>query len=95
MMAIPEEKWDNIQTFRDQYLVEDAMSDVLMTDEKVRICYYQDSGYQINNHVNRRLMRFDIFVKRDYQYNVDPMDRLKQRQKVIARRIRDLLTKQA
>ncbi|MDO4357275.1 MAG: hypothetical protein Q4E13_12275 [Clostridia bacterium] len=71
------------------------MSDVLMTDEKVRICYYQDTGYPINNHVNRRLMRFDIFVKRDYQYNVDPVDRLKQRQKVIARHIRDLLTKQA
>lgn len=92
-MAIPEAQRDNIQAFRDQYFVNDPMSDVLLTDEQVRVCYYQDPGYAINNHVKRRLLRFDIYVHRSVQYNVDAVDRLKQRQKVIARRLRDLLTK--
>lgn len=90
-MAIPEESLEDIQVFRDQYFVNDAMSDVLLTDEAVRICYYQDPGFSLNNHVKRRLLRFDIYVKREHQYNVDAVDRLKQRQKVIARRLRDLL----
>lgn len=68
------------------------MSDVLLTNEKVRICYYHDNSFEINNHVKRRLLRFDIYVHRDVEFNVDPIDRLKQRQKVIARRLRELLT---
>ena len=91
-MLIPKNKFDNIIAFRDQYFVNDAMSDVLVTDEAVRICYYQDPGFALNNHVKRRLLRFDIYVKREEQYDVDKVDRLKQRQKVIARRLRDLLT---
>lgn len=91
-MLIPEEKFDNIIAFRDQYFVNDAMSDVLISNEGVRVCYYQDPGFSLNNHVKRRLLRFDIYVKREKQYDVDPIDRLKQRQKVIARRLRDLLT---
>ena len=91
-MAIPEAQWNNIQAFRDRYFVNDVMSDTLLTDEQVRICYYQDPGFQINNHVHRRLLRFDIYVKRDIQFTVDKVDRLRQRQKVIARRLRDLLT---
>lgn len=91
-MLIPPDKFDNIIAFRDQYFVNDAMSDVLITNEIVRICYYQDPGFALNNHVKRRLLRFDIYVKREAQYNVDEIDRLKQRQKVIARKLRDLLT---
>lgn len=91
-MAIPENDFDNIQLFRDKYFVNEVTGDELITNEAVRILCWFDHGFLLNNHVQQKLIRFDIYVRNDARYNVDA-DRLKARDKVIAERIRRILTK--
>lgn len=43
-MLIPEYDKGNIIAFIEKYFVEDAMPDILLEDEKVRVVYYGEKG---------------------------------------------------
>lgn len=92
LMCIPEGDSSNIRAFIGKYFVEDAMPDEPVTDEKVRVVWYDIEGTQLGTpHVLRKPLAFDIYVKEDVLYNVDT-DRLKRRDKQIGQRLKELLT---
>lgn len=89
LMCIPE--GTPITKFVDKYFIEDENSDEIMTDEKVRITYYDSSGRDTGNkNVFNRYKEFDIYVSNDVLHNATE-DRLKKRYKLIAERLKYLL----
>ena len=44
LMLIPRDKRNDIKAFIEKYLVEDVLPDELITDEDVRILYYETEG---------------------------------------------------
>lgn len=67
-----------ITKFRDKYFINDrATTNEIVTDENVRILWYDNEGRETGNaHVRNRYKEFDIFVKNDVLYNATD-DRLK------------------
>lgn len=96
LLLIPEAEQGDIRTFISRYFIEDAMPDEPVTDEKVRVIYYETEGSKLDNdpHITKKYLEFDIYVKEDHLYNVDT-DRLCRRDKKISRRLRELLTRRA
>ena len=91
LMCIP--NGTSIINFTDKYFIEDQNADEIMTDEKVRIVYYDSEGRDTGNkNVFNRYKEFDIYVKNDSLHNATE-DRLKKRYKLIAERLKFLLTK--
>ena len=93
LLPIPEAEQGDIRTFISRYFIEDAMPDEPVTDEKVRVIYYETEGSKLDNdpHITKKYLEFDIYVKEDHLYNVDT-DRLCRRDKKISQRLRELLT---
>lgn len=92
LMLIPENEKDDIIAFIERYFIEDAMADELLTNEKVRICYYGEEGTDFgSNHIRKKYISFDIYVHRDQIY-ASNTDALKTRTKMIAQRLKELLT---
>ena len=91
-MLIP--KGTGIRDFIERYFVEDAMPDVPVVNESVRVVYYETEGCKLGSpHVIRKMLAFDVYVKESALYNASS-DRLKRRDKLIAQRIKELLTGQ-
>jgi len=90
-MLIPERDMNNIMAFIQKYFVPDEVGAELLTDEEVRVLYYESEGRSIGDGVLRKFLHFDIYVKRSV-LNTVSKDALQRRDKLIARRIRDLLT---
>lgn len=91
LMLLPENT--NIITFIDKYFIRAQYTDTLLTNEDVRIMYSDIQGSPTENpNVLRKMMTFDIFVKKEKLHNVSN-DRLIMRTQVIADRIIHLLTK--
>ena len=68
-----------ITKFIEKYFIEDAVSSELLTDEKVRIIYYDSDGSDTGNKdVLNRYKEFDIFVKDDVLHTATK-DRLQNR----------------
>lgn len=89
LMCIPE--GTSITRFIDKYFIEDENTDEILTDEKVRIVYYDSEGQDTGNmNVFNRYKEFDIYVKNDVLHNATE-DRLKKRYKLIAERQKYLL----
>lgn len=89
LMCIPE--GTTITKFIDKYFIEDENSDEILTDEKVRIVYYDSEGRDTGNmNVFNRYKEFDIYVKDNVVHNATD-DRLKKRYKLIAERLKYLL----
>lgn len=81
-----------VTQFRDKYFVSDVVANEIVTDEKVRIVYYDDEGRSTRNkNVKFVLKNFDIFVKEDVLHNAT-RDRLQNRYDLIVERLRYLLT---
>ena len=92
LMLIPEHEKGNIIAFIEKYFVEDAMPDILLKDEKVRVVYYCEKGSDFgSNHVRKKYLAFDIYVHRDELY-YDNNDALKTRAQAIAQKIKEVLT---
>lgn len=88
-MMIPEDC--TIVQFIDKYFVESENTDEIITDEPVRISYYDSRGRDTGNkNVRFRYKEFDIYVKREYLHNAT-RDRLQYRYDLIADRIKYLL----
>lgn len=83
----------SITQFIDKYFVKGVSSDEIVTDEDVRILWYDSEGYATNNpNVRLRMKEFDIFVKHDVLHNAT-QDRLQYRYNLIADRLKDILLK--
>ena len=86
LMMIPD--GTPITKFIDKYFIEAENADEIITNEKVRICYYDSQGQNAENpNVFNRYKEFDIYVKDDAVHNATE-DRLKKRYKLIAERLR-------
>jgi hypothetical protein len=91
-MLIPARETGDLKKFVDKYFIPDDIGGVLLTDEKVRILYYEsDSQEMYHPHVKKRLLHFDIFVLREELYTADPVDRMRRRDKMIHQRLMELL----
>lgn len=92
LMLIPRDKRSDIKAFIEKYLVEDVLPDELITDEDVRILYYETEGMKHDNpHVLRKYLEFDIYVRNAALYTA-ANDRLRRRDKLIFQRLKELLT---
>ena len=90
-MLIPAASLGNIKTFIEKHFVEDIMPDELLTDEDVRILYYETEGMRLGAGVTQKFLEFDIFVKNAVLYTATA-DRLQRRDKLIFHRLKALLT---
>ncbi len=82
----------NIRAFIDKYFIEDAMPDEPVIDEDVRIVYYDTEGTKLGTpHVTKKYLAMDIYTRDTSLYNA-AQDRLQRRDKLIAQRIKELLT---
>ena len=90
LMLVPEKT--DILHFIDKYFIENTSGDEILTDEKVRVIYYDAEGGDTGNmNVKAMYKEFDIYVREDVLHNAD-RDRLKNRYDLIAERLRYLLT---
>lgn len=79
--------------FIDKYFIEDENTDELLTNEKVRISYYDSEGRDTGNkNVRLKYKEFDIYVKKDVLHTAT-QDRLQNRYDLIADRLKYLLLK--
>lgn len=94
-MLIPSASRNNIKTYIEKYFIEDALPDELVTDEDVRILYYETEGSSFGNpNVLLKYLEFDIFVKNASLFNATN-DRLQRRDKLILARLKHLLLSDA
>jgi hypothetical protein len=49
LLLVPAAEQKDIRAFISRYFVEDAMPDELVTDEKVRVVYYETEGSKLGN----------------------------------------------
>lgn len=90
LMMIPENT--DIITWVNKYFVDADMCTELVTDEDVRVLWYEeDSVSAANALVNRRRMAFDIYVRRDH-LNDATNDLLQRRTKLISQKLQEILT---
>ena len=87
-MMIPENT--SIVQFIDKYFIESAAADEIVTNEQVRIVYYDTKGRGLQRNVYSKYKEFDIYVREEYLYNATN-DRLKSRFSLIAERMKYLL----
>lgn len=83
-----------ILQFRDKYFIRAGFTNELLTDEVCRIVYSDSSSSDTDApNVKRKLMTFDIFVKKDAMYDLGD-DRLISRLDYIADRLDKLLRRE-
>lgn len=88
-MLVPE--GTNVLTFTQKYFIRDNATDELLTNEKVRVVYYDAQGMRTRNkYVLGKYRHFDIFVREDVEHTAT-RDTLQSRQVLIAQRIKELL----
>lgn len=87
-MMIPE--GTSVVQFIDKYFINSAAADEIVTDEKVRIVYYDGKGRNLQRNVYMKYKEFDIYVREEFLYTAT-YDRLKSRFSLIAERIKYLL----
>ena len=89
LMLLP--KNVTITQFIDKYFIEDEGGGEILTDEPVRICWYDTQGNDTGNmNVRMKYKEFDIYVKRERLHDAT-MDRLQNRYNLIAQRLKELL----
>lgn len=87
-MMIPD--GTNIVTWIRKYFVSEALCTELVTDEDVRVLWYEDQSQRTNNPlVNNRRMAFDIYVKEEHNSDATN-DLLVSRGKLIAQKLQEI-----
>ncbi len=90
LMMIPD--GTNIVTWIRKYFVSEALCTELVTDEDVRVLWYEDQSSHTNNPlINNRKMCFDIYVKQAHN-NDATNDLFVSRGKLIAQKLQEILT---
>lgn len=90
-MCVPPQT--TISQFIENFFIEDAGTDQLLTNELVRVVHYDSEGNGTGNkNVLLQYKEFDIYVKKSQLYNASN-DRLKSRCRLIAERIKWILLK--
>jgi len=85
LMLIP--KNTNIVTWIDKYFVDAAICTELVTDEDVRVLWWEDQSSKTSNPlVNQRKLVFDIYVKADHLRDATN-DLLRPRTKIICQKL--------
>lgn len=88
-MCVPE--GTSIVDYIKNYFVEDAATDALLTNEQVRVLYYDSQGRGSDNKgVFLKYKEFDIYVHESVLHTASD-DRLKGRDVLIAERLKFLL----
>ena len=85
----------DIMRFIDKYFIRDGSTDELLTNEKVRVVWHNESMSRgmTSRKIHGNFKVFDIFVSEDVEHTATT-DRLKSRQTLIAERIKYLLLRQ-
>ena len=92
LMLIP--SGTSITQFIEKYFIEDVSPDEIVTDEKVRIAFFDSEGRDSGNcNIKNKYKEFDIYVKKDSLHNATS-DRLQKRYRLIADRIKYLLIRE-
>lgn len=82
----------DIVTWVNKYFVDAALCTDIVTDEDVRILWYEDQSTVTSNPlVNRRKLCFDIYVKREHARDASG-DYLRTRPRMIAQKLMEMLT---
>lgn len=90
LMMIPEDT--DIVTWIEKYFVDAALCTELVTDEDVRILWYEDQSRRTTNPlVNGRVLSFDIYVKTDHLRDATN-DLLRTRTRMIVEKLTEILT---
>lgn len=90
-MLVPESERSDILLFIQKYFVPDEMGAEPLTDEQVRVLYYESEGRELGDRVLKKYLHFDIYVRRNVLHTAT-YDRLQRRDKLIAKRLKELLT---
>lgn len=91
-MLIPQTSRDNIMDFVTKYFIESVAPDAVLTNQNVRVHYYDTTSSETNNPaVRTKYLNFDIYVKNSELYGAEE-DALLERDRLIFERIRELLT---
>lgn len=89
-MRVPE--GTPILTWCNKYFVDTAQSTELLTDEDVRVLWYEERGDVTGNpNVLRKKICFDIYVRREH-LNDATRDMLESRAELISQKLQELLT---
>ena len=82
----------NIVTFVNKYFVDAAICTDLVTDEDVRILWFEEGSASTGNpSVNKKKLSFDIYVKRE-RLNDASNDALRSRARMISQKLQEMLT---
>lgn len=82
----------NIVTWVKKYFVAEALCTELVTDEDVRILWYEDQSSRTSNPlVNNRKLCFDIYVKSEHNFDATN-DLLRSRARMISQKLEEMLT---
>lgn len=82
----------NIVTWGKKYFVAEALCTELVTDEDVRILWYEDQSSRTSNPlVNNRKLCFDIYVKSEHNFDATN-DLLRSRARMISQKLEEILT---
>lgn len=89
LMLIPDDC--TITQFIDKYFIEASATDEILTDEKVRILWFDGQGSATRNQgVRIKTKEFEIFVHKDYLHKATN-DRLQNRCRLIEQRLKEIL----
>ena len=91
LLMIPETDRNDILKFIDKYFVKNVISDEIVTDENVRICYYEQEGVSLGMNCSIKYLYFDIYVKNEHLHDYGD-DLLAARTELIAQKLKELLT---
>lgn len=88
LMLIP--AGTDIVTWTEKYFVDAELCNEIVTDEDVRVLWYEDQSSRTGNPlVNRRKICFDIYVKRNHEKDATN-DLLRSRCRMISQKIQEL-----
>jgi hypothetical protein len=70
-MLVPDDGTVAIDKFIKNYFIRSAMPDALVTDQKVRVIYYETEGQDMNiQQARMRYLEFDVYVKDSEEHTI-------------------------
>lgn len=91
LLLVPFEDREDIIKFIDKYLIRSIAPDEILSDEKVRVCYSEETGRKLGSNILKKYLNFDIYVKSDELHSYGN-DLLVFRTIAIAEKLQELLT---
>ena len=80
----------DIVTWSERYFVDEELSTDIITDEDVRVLWYEDQSSKTSNPlVSQRRICFDIYVKREHIHDATN-DLLRSRARMISQKLTEI-----